>query len=607
MSTDANGNFSLPPSYFVQTGDTVLPVQHNPPFESVAQGLTNRVMKDGRTVMTGNLQMGGNRVTNVADPAFPSDAMTRRVSGFGFETRADAEAWPGVDPMPPSIVIRGDASVEDGRGGLFALGHPSSDTLVTKGTSYGRVIPPFRRASVLEFGVVGDGVHDDTAAIQAALESPLRDALYFPSGVYRTTEYLRLYQGTDILLSPEATILRHVGSGSRAYIFINQEWGDTSATGYDGVGNIRMRGGALTFTNDSENGIAFAIAHAKGFHIRDMDIYNWRNRHMADIAGCQDVSFIGCNIHDANYIDTAPLDLHEAIQIDHESGGSWPPGGSGDGTTCDNVLIAKNTFRNVATAVGTHHSVENKHTNIKIIDNFIADTISDAIRARHYVGAIISGNQIINAGLRALLIQQNTGSLIDANVLTDAGNGSSSTTFFNNSTDCVYTKSNITTYSESPTYTSAVEIGASGNPSTGTIVDIGLAKKGTQAVLRDVGIGTVLNGSHRIILANNQAASIPLPYDRGAGTALVHIGSDLSTGVANPKGLFWVNCGSSTACQGIAFVSETDTVLTTGVLSGNTGPSGSFSISAGSDGRLYLENRSGSPRNMAISFMGALP
>ena len=142
MSTDANGNFSLPPSYFVQTGDTLLPVQHNPPFESVAQGLTARVMKDGRTVMTGNLQMGGNRVTNVADPALPSDAMTRRVSGFEFETRADAEAWPGVVPMPESLVIRGDASVDDGMGGTFVLGHPSSDIIVAAGESYGRVILP---------------------------------------------------------------------------------------------------------------------------------------------------------------------------------------------------------------------------------------------------------------------------------------------------------------------------------------------------------------------------------------------------------------------------------------------------------------------------------
>lgn len=88
MSTDANGNFSLPPSYFVQTGDTILPVQHNPPFESVAQGLTNRVMKDGRTVMTGDLQMGGNKVTNVAPGTNDGDAL----NVLQLRDRVDASA-----------------------------------------------------------------------------------------------------------------------------------------------------------------------------------------------------------------------------------------------------------------------------------------------------------------------------------------------------------------------------------------------------------------------------------------------------------------------------------------------------------------------------------
>ena len=139
MPRDANGNYTLPPSYHVQTGDTLLPVQHNPPFEDVAEALTNSLARDGRTVMTGDLRMGGNKVTNVADPAFPSDAMTRRVSGFGFETRADAEAWPGVNPMPESIVIRGDASVDDGMGGTFVRGEHSSDTMLVAGESYGRI------------------------------------------------------------------------------------------------------------------------------------------------------------------------------------------------------------------------------------------------------------------------------------------------------------------------------------------------------------------------------------------------------------------------------------------------------------------------------------
>jgi hypothetical protein len=44
--------------------------------------------------------------------------------------------------------------------------------------------------SVKDFGAVGDGVTDDTAAIQAAIDygAPLGKAIFFPSGIYRTTQ-----------------------------------------------------------------------------------------------------------------------------------------------------------------------------------------------------------------------------------------------------------------------------------------------------------------------------------------------------------------------------------------------------------------------------------
>ena len=86
MPSDSNGNYSLPGSYFVSNGDTVLPVQHNPPFEDVGQALTNRIMKDGRTVLTGALKMGGFKVTGLADGENPSDA-----AAINQVVRVDAE------------------------------------------------------------------------------------------------------------------------------------------------------------------------------------------------------------------------------------------------------------------------------------------------------------------------------------------------------------------------------------------------------------------------------------------------------------------------------------------------------------------------------------
>lgn len=77
MSTNPSGVFTLPASTWVQSGDDVLPEQHNPPFQEVEQALTERLMRDGRAPMSGALRMGGNRITSVGAPTASSDAATK--------------------------------------------------------------------------------------------------------------------------------------------------------------------------------------------------------------------------------------------------------------------------------------------------------------------------------------------------------------------------------------------------------------------------------------------------------------------------------------------------------------------------------------------------
>mgnify|MGYP001249956246 CR=1 FL=1 len=74
MPDDVSGNYSLPPSYFVQDGDTVLPEQHNPPFEDVASAMSNRIHKDGRTLWTGNQNANGHKITGLANGVALTDA-----------------------------------------------------------------------------------------------------------------------------------------------------------------------------------------------------------------------------------------------------------------------------------------------------------------------------------------------------------------------------------------------------------------------------------------------------------------------------------------------------------------------------------------------------
>lgn len=74
MPFDSNGNASLVPSYFVQDGDDVLPVQHNPPLEDIASMLSQTLLRNGAAPLSGNLNANGNKVTNLAAPTNPNDA-----------------------------------------------------------------------------------------------------------------------------------------------------------------------------------------------------------------------------------------------------------------------------------------------------------------------------------------------------------------------------------------------------------------------------------------------------------------------------------------------------------------------------------------------------
>ncbi|UXT59636.1 hypothetical protein FY134_18230 [Agrobacterium fabrum] len=77
MPFDSNGNYTLPTSYFVENGDTVLPIQHNPPFEDVAQALSATLVRDGRSPMSGDLKMGTHKITFLAEGTSNTDAVNK--------------------------------------------------------------------------------------------------------------------------------------------------------------------------------------------------------------------------------------------------------------------------------------------------------------------------------------------------------------------------------------------------------------------------------------------------------------------------------------------------------------------------------------------------
>lgn len=64
-------------------------------------------------------------------------------------------------------------------------------------------------ANVLDYGAVGDGVADDTSAIQAALNA--NDSIWFPKGTYKVSATIRASRVVNINGDPEATLVAASG------------------------------------------------------------------------------------------------------------------------------------------------------------------------------------------------------------------------------------------------------------------------------------------------------------------------------------------------------------------------------------------------------------
>lgn len=76
MSRNGTGTYNLPAGNPVVTGTTISSTWANNTLTDISTALTGSVASDGQTPITGNLQMGANRITGLADAIASTDAAT---------------------------------------------------------------------------------------------------------------------------------------------------------------------------------------------------------------------------------------------------------------------------------------------------------------------------------------------------------------------------------------------------------------------------------------------------------------------------------------------------------------------------------------------------
>lgn len=76
MSRNGSGTYSLPTGNPVVTNTTISSTWANTTLNDIANALSGSVAADGQTTVTGNLQMGNNKIVNLTDGTDATDAAT---------------------------------------------------------------------------------------------------------------------------------------------------------------------------------------------------------------------------------------------------------------------------------------------------------------------------------------------------------------------------------------------------------------------------------------------------------------------------------------------------------------------------------------------------
>jgi hypothetical protein len=312
-----------------------------------------------------------------------------------------------------------DTEVVDARGGFPVLREYLDNSLPV---------------NVKSFGAKGDGITDDTVAVQAAFNYARDNGsvkLYFPEGTYITTASIRIYKNTFVEMHLN-TIIKRMGGTSHTNMFVNGEVGNTSyALGYKGDGNIHYKGGTIDLNTIesplntvNSNLSAFDLGHAENLTFKGMTIKNGQNGHYFQISSCRQVLIEDCWLGSVNYTNNTGSYDFECIQIEEATSVSFPPFGGYDGTISRDITIQNCVFDGVVRVTGTHSYARDVDgvtplrycENIQIINNVFRNILDDGIHLEAFKNAKILNNVFDTIGKYAIHTYRSSNLKIENNV-----------------------------------------------------------------------------------------------------------------------------------------------------------------------------------------------
>lgn len=184
MARNGSGTYNRAVSPYT-AGTTITAATVNSEMDDIATALTQSLSRDGQSPPTANIPMGGFRLTGLANAIASTDAAT-----LGQLTTELAQ-----------VVSQTALAASSGSS---LVGFIQEGTSATSRTAQSKMRD---LVSVKDFGAVGNGSADDTAAIQAALNTGRQ--VYLPSGTYQISAALTITLGnTGVYGDGYGTVIR---------------------------------------------------------------------------------------------------------------------------------------------------------------------------------------------------------------------------------------------------------------------------------------------------------------------------------------------------------------------------------------------------------------
>ncbi len=242
--------------------------------------------------------------------------------------------------------------------------------------------------------VFGDGVHDDTKALQASIDE-VKDGgtVYFPDGTYILSASLIFYSNQHLIFSDKAVLLRNAQEG-RLTRYLLASYSEPEWDGYSGTHDVVISGGIFDGNGEmDERCTLLNTVHCNNIIIENCRFVHCARWHFIEINGTKNAVIRNCVFDGPTYTHRTDELFNEQIQLDYSRHGSYGPVYNCDGTlidfcsddtVCSGIIIENNIFKCDGFPAIGHHG-DCTHNNITIRSNIFDGHSGNYQKSRGYI------------------------------------------------------------------------------------------------------------------------------------------------------------------------------------------------------------------------------